>query len=95
MQYIIKFFTGDCRLKVTSWEFWGKGRSRCGLGQRNHVSDQMIQQVKYVLCHCTSSKNAGNEYRYTVPRTAMFINKTNSSDEKENSKNGQNKKSTF
>lgn len=24
------------------------------------------------------AKNSGNEYRYTVPKTAMFINKTNS-----------------
>lgn len=28
------------------------------------------------------AKNAGNEYRYTVPRTAMFINKNQLSDEK-------------
>lgn len=47
----------------------------------------MIQQVKYVLCDYTSSKNACNEYRYTVPRTAMLINKNQLRDEKDNSKN--------
>lgn len=38
------------------------------------------------------AKNSGNEYRYTVPKTAIFINKNQLSDEKNNSKNSQIKK---
>lgn len=62
--------------KVTSCEFWGKAQSQVWIRTRNHdVSDHMIQQVKYVLCHYTSSKNSYNEYRYTMPKTAALINK--------------------
>lgn len=68
---------------MTSWEFWGKTQSKVWIRTRNHdVRDQMIQQVKYVLCHYTSSKNSHNEYKSTVPRTAVLINKNKLSNEK-------------
>lgn len=58
-------------------------QSHVWIKTRNHdVSDQVIQQVKYVLCHYTSSKHSCNEYRYTVPVTTMLINKNQLGDKK-------------
>lgn len=63
-------------LKVTSCECWGKAQSQVSIRTRKYyVSDQMTQQVKYVLCH--SNKKSCNEYKHTVPKVATLIDKTN------------------
>lgn len=63
-------------LKVTSCECWGKAQSQVSIRKRKYyVSDQMTQQVKYVLCH--SNKKSCNEYKHTVPKVATLIDKTN------------------